>query len=222
MNIIICGGRWVTDRETVDKYLDYLVDRYGDELVIFQGGAPGADTLAKEYCERNGVRCETFEAEWDECGPDCPPAHMKQNSRGDLYCKSAGHRRNTKMLQAGAKAVTAFVDRPLHKSSGTQNMVEQAKAADVWTRIIKVKLDPSEFIDQSDAVAPEHEGEWLVRVTLDFVCFGLVLKQDRVVRAAPIAKYTTEDGGWTLERIRSYFEGKRKGKVELVGDVVAA
>src|SRR5512138_3533848 len=113
MNIIICGGRWVDSREPIHNYIDYLVERYGSGLTIITGGATGADTIAFEYAVGLGVNCAVYEADWTKCGPDCPPVHMKQNKRGDMYCPTAGLRRNKQMLEHPAHGVAAFIDRPL-------------------------------------------------------------------------------------------------------------
>jgi hypothetical protein len=37
--------------------------------------------------------------------------------------------------------------------------------------------------------------------------FGLVLRDDHVVEAAPIAKYTLDEGGWDEKRVRSWSRG---------------
>ena len=152
MHIIISGGRWFNDADVIADYLAYLRDRYGDELVIITGGAPGADTIAEQICALAGITCEVFTAHWGECGPECPPVHMKVNSRGELYCPTAGHRRNQRMLDRLPRAarnasqpvggVAAFIDRPLEKSRGTQNMVELARKADVPVRVAKAKQLP--------------------------------------------------------------------------------
>lgn len=149
MHIIVTGGRWFNDTTAVHGYISYLMGRYQEDLVIIQGGAPGADTIAKEFCETTSIPVETYEADWEHCGPECPPVHMKANSRGSLYCPTAGHRRNQAMLDALPRAardasqpsggVVAFIDRKLEDSRGTNDMVKRANEASVPVRVIFAK-----------------------------------------------------------------------------------
>ena len=76
--------------------------------VIIEGGAPGADRLAREWAERNGIHCATVKARWAN------------------YNAAAGPLRNAVMLSLGPDLVVAFPG-----GVGTENMVKQAEAAGV-------------------------------------------------------------------------------------------
>lgn len=79
-----------------------------DELkptLIVQGGASGADSLAKRYAKINLIECVTVEADWNKHG------------------KAAGPLRNKKMLEMYPDAlVVAFPG-----GRGTTNCVTTAK-----------------------------------------------------------------------------------------------
>jgi predicted Rossmann-fold nucleotide-binding protein len=103
--VIVTGGRDFTNYDLMDKALhDFILQ----DDVIVQGGARGADLLAAQWAQRNGVQYVTFVARWTELGA------------------FAGRERNTRMLAAGAQCVIAFPG-----GTGTAHMVEIARAAGV-------------------------------------------------------------------------------------------
>ena len=104
MRVLICGSRNYHNAKAVMQRMELLPD----DVLIIQGGARGADSLAKTYALDLGYDIVTFEAEWN------------------VYGKSAGSIRNTQMLDKGQPTlVIAFVDDPT-RSPGTANMVLQA------------------------------------------------------------------------------------------------
>lgn len=112
--ILVCGGRTYSDWERVKYVLDCV--RPTIEVII-QGGAKGADALAKQWAKERHLPCEEFLADWSK------------------YGKRAGHLRNTQMLVAGKPdLVIAFPG-----GKGTANMIAQAKAANVY--VLEVPLD---------------------------------------------------------------------------------
>lgn len=100
MKTIVCGGRDYNNYQNATKTLD----TFGITFVI-EGGATGADTLARVWAKNNGIPCATIDANWE------------------YYGKSAGHKRNSWMLELNPDAVIAFPG-----GAGTSNMVMQAKA----------------------------------------------------------------------------------------------
>lgn len=103
--MIVAGGREFKDYDLMDRALsDFILQ---DDILV-QGGARGADLLAAQWAQRNGVVYETFVAHWDLLGA------------------FAGHERNRRMLAAGAQLVLAFPG-----GKGTANMVEIARAENV-------------------------------------------------------------------------------------------
>jgi hypothetical protein len=123
--VLVCGGREYGTRVTEEGYtvintdevsylntiLDSLKTEFTD-LVIIQGEARGADTLAKDWAIRNKVMTLSFPANWKQ------------------YGKSAGYRRNTQMLEEGKPdIVIAFPG-----GRGTEMMCEIAETAGITVR----------------------------------------------------------------------------------------
>ena len=116
MKILVCGGRDYLDYTTLSKVLYDIVDRYDpDDVLIIQGGAKGADFLARvfAYCYGwGGLACEEYPADW------------KKHGRG------AGPIRNQQMLDKGEPdLVLAFGG-----GTGTNDMVTRAKKAGIEVR----------------------------------------------------------------------------------------
>ena len=106
INILVCGGRDFSDAAFI-SYVMLRTFNTGDTLI--EGGAKGADLLAKRWARLNNIEIKTFEADWD------------------TYGKKAGFIRNTKMLEEGKPdLVVAFPG-----GRGTDMMVGLAKNAGV-------------------------------------------------------------------------------------------
>lgn len=100
---LVCGGRHYADRHHLDKVLDDFF-KSNPMACIVQGGAPGADTMVKNYCAANGRPCLTMHAWWDCYGP------------------LAGSLRNQWMIDyCRPQAVIAFPGGP-----GTKDMINRA------------------------------------------------------------------------------------------------
>lgn len=107
MKILVCGGRDYTDREAVFAAFDRVHAKQPITLLI-HGAARGADALADDWARARGVPREPHPADWAKHG------------------RSAGPRRNWRMLEAGPDGVVAFPG-----GRGTADMVRQARAAGV-------------------------------------------------------------------------------------------
>lgn len=109
MRVLVCGSRDFDDRELMLWFCGTF--RNGD--VLIEGGARGADRLARQAVEALGfdVRIREFPADWERHG------------------KAAGPIRNQQMLDEGKPdVVVAFVSKPLVESRGTADMVRRAKS----------------------------------------------------------------------------------------------
>ena len=104
--VIVCGGRIYADRYFLYEQLDIISE--GQPMFIIQGGATGADALARDWARVRGCPCAEVAADWG------------------FYGKSAGPRRNGWMLELKPDLVIAFPGK-----SGTRNMVAKAEAAGV-------------------------------------------------------------------------------------------
>jgi hypothetical protein len=111
--ILVCGGRDYLDYLKVQKTLDEaILGTNADDVTIIQGGARGADFLAKVYAYCwgwGGLNCIEYPADWHKNG------------------RAAGHIRNKQMLEEGKPdLVIAFPG-----GRGTADMIRQAKEAGV-------------------------------------------------------------------------------------------
>ena len=110
MKILVCGGRDYSDRAQLFTVLDFIHENKPISLLI-QGGARGADSLSKEWAISRGVDNVEFPADWAK------------------YGKSAGPRRNQKMLEDGGPDFVLACP----GGRGTENMVDLAKdTVRVW------------------------------------------------------------------------------------------
>jgi len=108
MKVLVCGGRQYDDAATLASRLSEI-NRDHAITEIIEGGAAGADTLARKFGEHEGIPVRTFPADWDTHG------------------RAAGPIRNRQMLEEGRPdLVVAFPG-----GRGTANMVKQARAAGV-------------------------------------------------------------------------------------------
>lgn len=115
MIAIVCGGRGYHDADRVRKVLDAAVDRLG-LVTIIEGGATGADTLARQWAEDRGDICViTVPANWDLHGNAAGPIRNKL-----MLAMLLGGDRDVR------RAVFAFKG-----DNGTANMVSQARGAGV-------------------------------------------------------------------------------------------
>lgn len=113
MRVLVCGGRDYCDSSRVWGELDALHrTAKHDCMVVIQGGATGADCIAREWCCARYVRYENYPADWKAHG------------------KAAGPMRNQRMLEQGQPdLVLAFPG-----GRGTADMVRRAKVAGIKVR----------------------------------------------------------------------------------------
>lgn len=102
MKIAIVGSRNFNDYPLLVNILNLFC--LPDEII--SGGAKGADTLADNYAENNGIKFTVFKADWNK------------------YGKSAGFIRNRLIVNA-ADMVIAFWD---GESRGTKDTIDKAIA----------------------------------------------------------------------------------------------
>ena len=132
MRILVCGGRTYDDRDSVWRTLDDYQRRYGP-VTIIQGGATGADALAKEWCYRQpNVTLISVPANWEDLSP--PDAVIRTRADGSKYDANAGIRRYAEMLDEKPDLVLAFPG-----NRGTRQILRRAEDAKKNGMPIKIK-----------------------------------------------------------------------------------
>lgn len=120
MRVLICGSRGWNDPAPINTLLaglDVMADAMGEQLVVIHGDARGADKLAGSLAKRWGAEVIEEPADWDKHG------------------KSAGPIRNQKMLDEH-KPDVVYAFRQEGKSTGTDDMCDRSRKADVPTYVI--------------------------------------------------------------------------------------
>ncbi|HEV2928789.1 MAG TPA: DUF2493 domain-containing protein [Propionibacteriaceae bacterium] len=146
--VLVCGGRSYNDHQAIESRLSELqaeCEANGKRLVVVEGGARGADSIAGRWAQRTeGVEHHRVEASWHgPCAADCPPDHRRRDRDRFSYCPLAGLRRNQKMLDDHpVDLVIAWVGKPLAGSKGTADMVRRARNAGVPVELHEPELAP--------------------------------------------------------------------------------
>ena len=110
MKILVCGGREYKDWEKIYSILDKE-----KPTEIIEGGARGADTIAREWAKSRKVPYKTYPANWDK------------------YKKAAGPIRNQEMIdKEHPDKVLAFPD---PNSRGTYDMIDKSNKKNIPTEI---------------------------------------------------------------------------------------
>lgn len=109
MRVIVCGGRNFDDALTLGSWLGGIHKNNGPITLLIEGGARGADYMARKFAEWQGIPVKTFPADWDKHG------------------RAAGPIRNKQMLDEGRPDLVVAFD----GGKGTANMVEQARRAGI-------------------------------------------------------------------------------------------
>jgi hypothetical protein len=105
MRVLVCGGR---DFDNWSLFQSVMGDLRGVECVI-EGGATGADTMARNWAEARGIPVMEFPANWE------------------FHGRAAGPIRNDAMIKHGKPdQVVAFPG-----GKGTSNMVYMAKSKNI-------------------------------------------------------------------------------------------
>lgn len=110
MRVLVCGGRDFVDSSLLWGALDVLHRKVPlDTMTVIQGGAHGADQIAREWCKSRCVPYDNYPADWDKHG------------------KAAGPLRNQKMIDAGKPDLVMAAP----GGRGTEDMIKRAVAARV-------------------------------------------------------------------------------------------
>lgn len=113
MKVLVCGSRdWAAEAPIRER-----LSKLPKDTIILEGGARGADTLARHAAEFLGLKVMEFPADWDQHG------------------RAAGPLRNQKMIDEGPGLVIAFHP-DISKSRGTGDTVGRAKRRNIPVEVI--------------------------------------------------------------------------------------
>lgn len=117
--LLIAGSRTFEDRELLYRVADEVLA--GERAVIVEGGARGADSLAKDYALERGLDLVEFKADWKQ------------------YGRAAGPKRNDEMVdyikEKDGEALYFWDE----ESKGTKQCIESAKRKEVPVRVWSTK-----------------------------------------------------------------------------------
>lgn len=101
LRIVVTGGRDFADGTLVHAALTKLHQEYGI-LELAEGGARGADRLARIWCWENSVVCRCWPADWSRgkrAGPE-RNRQMLDNFRPDMLVAFSGGRGTADCMMA--------------------------------------------------------------------------------------------------------------------------
>lgn len=102
MRVVVCGGRHFHNQDRLYAALDDWMP-----ASVAQGGATGADFLAREWCRLRRVPCVTYSANWKEDGPAAGPlrnALMLRDFKPDRVLAFPGGRGTADTVRKARKA----------------------------------------------------------------------------------------------------------------------
>lgn len=113
MRVLVCGGRNYDDSRRVYAVLDKLHAEAGIDCIV-EGGARGADALARRWAENvGGVPVETYEADWENQGTFAGPARNKRmldEGQPDVVIAFPGGRGTADMIRKARRAGVEVVE----------------------------------------------------------------------------------------------------------------
>lgn len=110
--VLVCGGRNYRDIGRVGAVLGKYHQSVGIEVLI-EGGAYGADRLAREWAQALGINIETYEADWENQGSFAGPARNKRmldEGKPDLVIAFPGGRGTADLVRKARKAGVEVVE----------------------------------------------------------------------------------------------------------------
>lgn len=148
VRILVSGSRsllGIGHAHDVWRRLYEAVEEFGDDLVVVEGGARGADYMARCWASWTDHPWETHKAHWR------------------LYGSAAGPIRNRAMAEAGARRLYAF---PMGDSPGTRDMIGVAAKTGIETIVTEMTPEPETrpkvYVDN-----PAANAVWWTQTTID-------------------------------------------------------
>lgn len=118
MKLIVAGGRDFTDIDCMHKILEEMdkEDLIDSDVQLVCGMAKGADLMAKDIFDANGLIVLEYPADWNDMSEPC----VRKTNRHGAYNALAGMKRNHAMGDE-ANILLAFWN---GKSKGTKDMID--------------------------------------------------------------------------------------------------
>lgn len=127
--ILVTGSRDFDDAVRIETVLKGVrAQVHFVDATLVHGDAAGADRLAAAAWIAMGGEHKPYRVKWSQCVRGCKPGHQKRRRDGTRYCPTAGHRRNQRMVDAGADLCLVFIRA---NSSGTRDCRRRAEAAGI-------------------------------------------------------------------------------------------
>lgn len=120
MKVIVTGGRDYNERKAVFEILSEI-----NPTLVIEGGASGADALAREWCALNKVPNKTYRANWNSHGRAAGPMRnevmVRENKdavlvafpggRGTEDCVARAKREGLKIIEPHGKKAREYLNR---------------------------------------------------------------------------------------------------------------
>jgi len=116
MILLICGSRNWTNKEIIKSE----VLKIPNITKIIHGGCKGADILGSVVAHELNIPIQIFNADWN------------------LHGKSAGPKRNQKMLDEGKPDFVLAFHENINESKGTKDMINRVIKSKIDYKIIKL------------------------------------------------------------------------------------
>lgn len=116
--VLVCGGRDFFDQAFLNTILDLYHAKCKFELVI-EGGAKGADSLARTWAITNDINYYTSKADWDSFDPAAISIRNRlilEESKPDLVLAFPGHTGTENMINQARLKKTPVVEIVLPKN----------------------------------------------------------------------------------------------------------
>lgn len=112
MRVLVTGGRAYSDVEKLSAVLHKLNKEAGIDMII-EGGAKGADALARDWALMNRIAGETYIADWENQGGFAGPARnarMLTEGEPDLVIAFPGGRGTADMVRKARRAGVEVIE----------------------------------------------------------------------------------------------------------------